>query len=233
MSTVSTEFRSTQTVGEIVAIMPKASEVFKQYKIDFCCGGNRKLSDAAKVNNLDEASILKKLNETYEEISNAGKSGKGYMEMSQPELIDYIEETHHVYLRRVLPEMGELTTMIMRVHGLNHKILFRVHKLFSTLKAELEEHMMKEEEILFPMIKDCANNGKVPEFDELMLLVKETEDEHEVAGNILKELRKITEDYRVPADGCGTYERTYKILEELESDLFQHIHLENNILFKI
>ncbi len=233
MSTVSIEFRSTQTVGEIVALMPKAGEVFKQYKIDFCCGGYKTLSDAAKANNLDEADVLIKLNKIYGEVSKAGKCDKSYLEMSQPELIDYIVETHHVYLKRVLPELGELTTTIMRVHGLNHKVLFKVHKLFSALKAELEEHLMKEEEILFPMIRDRVNNAKARELDELTQLVSETEHEHEAAGDILKELRRITEDYKVPADGCGTYEKTYRTLEELESDLFQHIHLENNILFKI
>lgn len=228
-----TVFSNTQTVGEIVAIMPKASEVFKKYKIDFCCGGNRKIAEVIKEQKLDEAGILKKLNETFEESDKAVGSGKNFRDMSQRDLIDYIEATHHVYLKRVLPELGELTTKIMRVHGLNHKDLFRVHKLFSALKAELEQHLLKEEEILFPMIKDCVNNAKARELDEIMLIVKETEDEHEAAGDILKELRRITEDYQVPADGCGTYEKTYRTLEELESDLFQHIHLENNILFKI
>jgi len=221
-----------QTVGEIVAMMPKASEIFRKYKIDFCCGGNRKLSEVIKEQKLDEGEIIKKLNEVLEESSKAGANGKNFTEMSQNELIDHIENTHHVYVKRVLPELGELTTKIMRVHGINHEELLKVHKLFSSLKAELEQHLMKEEEILFPLMKEYEKNPSIQAFERTKQVMKETEDEHEAAGNILKELRRITNDYKVPEDGCNTYALTFRKLEELEADLFQHIHLENNILFK-
>lgn len=226
-----TIFNSNQTVGEIVAIMPKASEVFKHYKIDFCCGGNRKFSKVAEEQKLDEGEVLEKLQEAFEQISKVAKGVKNFREMSQYELIEYIEGTHHAYVKRVLPELSELTTKIMRVHGLNHEVLFRVHKLFSTLRAELEQHLIKEEEILFPLIKEYDRKPSAQSFEKIKQVMKETEDEHEAAGDILKELRKITEDYNVPEDGCNTYAIAFKTLEELEADLFQHIHLENNILF--
>lgn len=224
-------FKNSQTVGEIVAIMPKASEVFKQYKIDFCCGGHRKFSEVTAEQKLDESEVLKKLDEAFEKSSKAGEDGKRFTEMTQHELIEYIEDTHHVYVKKVLPELGELTTKIMRVHGLNHEELFRVHKLFSTLRAELEQHLMKEEELLFPLIKAHEINPSAEGFEKIERVMNETEDEHEAAGGILKELRKITDHYTVPADGCSTFAKTYQTLEELEDDLFQHIHLENNILF--
>ncbi len=120
----------------------------------------------------------------------------------------------------------------MRVHGINHNVLFRVHKLFSMLKTELEQHLLKEEQILFPLIKEYDINPSVNQLQKINEVINETEEEHEGAGDILKELRKITNDFKVPNDGCNTYVIAFKIIEELESDLFQHIHLENNILFK-
>jgi len=106
-----------------------------------------------------------------------------------------------------------------------------VHKLFHTLKTELEQHLIKEEEILFPMIKRYEAEPSDDLYKNMKETTAETEEEHEAAGDILKELREITAEYTVPQDGCGTYRRTFEILEELEADLFQHIHLENNILF--
>ena len=226
------KFNSSQTVGEIVSIMPKASEIFKQYKIDFCCGGNRPLSEVLYELHLDVNLILNKINEVSEENVNTKEVSMNFRRLTSSELIEHIENTHHDYTKRVLPELGELTTKIMRVHGINHRVLFSVHKLFSMLKTELEQHLLKEEQILFPLIKEYDKNPSVKQLQNINEVINETEDEHEAAGDILKELRKITDDFKVPNDGCNTYVITFKILEELEADLFQHIHLENNILFK-
>jgi len=224
-------FQIHQTVGDIVAKLPKASEIFKQYKIDFCCGGNRKLSEVVNEQKLDASEILRKLNDAMTESANLNEGVKSFTEMSRSELIEYIEGTHHVYLKKVLPELGDFTTKIMRVHGLRSQELFKVHKLFSVLRAELEQHLMKEEEVLFPLVRQYERNPDMQSLEKVKQVMKETEDEHEAAGDILKELRRITDDYRVPEHGCSTYALTYKMLEELEADLFQHIHLENNILF--
>src|SRR5690606_31925889 len=154
------------------------------------------------------------------------------VKMSSGELVDYIVNTHHVFVKEILPEIGSLTTTILRVHGPNHSSLFKVHKLFHNLKTELEQHLIKEEEILFPAIKAYEASPSKELLENINTTMKETEDEHEAAGGILKELRKITEDYRLPEDGCDTYRRTFERMEALEADLFQHIHLENNILFR-
>ena len=225
-------FRNNQSVGEIVSIMPMASDIFKQYRIDFCCGGNKPLIDAIRENNLDEVEVLKKLNEAYKASEKIKKESRDFREMSPVELIEYIENTHHVYVKKSLPELSELTIKIMRVHGANHEVLFRVHKLFSILKAELEQHLIKEEESLFPLIRQYGSNPGTELLARINKVIGELEGEHEGAGNILKELRKITEDYDVPEDGCSTYFATFDKIKELEADLFQHIHLENNILFK-
>jgi regulator of cell morphogenesis and NO signaling len=151
--------------------------------------------------------------------------------MPLADLIDHIVATHHSYLNRALPELSDLTTTILRVHGQKHPDLFRVHKLFHNLKLELEQHLIKEETLLFPMIKEYETGRSEAHLKKISLVVREIEEEHEAAGDILKELRSVTEDYILPGDGCATYGKTLKGLQELESDLFQHIHLENNILF--
>jgi len=152
--------------------------------------------------------------------------------MKSSELIDYIVITHHGFLKRTLPEVSELTAKILRVHGPNHSELFKVHKLFNNLKTELEQHLIKEEEILFPLLKEYEGSTSAELPERISKVMKELEEEHEGAGGVLKELRKITQDYKVPEDGCSTFGLTYNKIQELESDLFQHIHLENNILFK-
>lgn len=220
-----------QMIGDIVAIHPKSSEVFKKYNIDFCCGGNRPLNEVLKEQNLDEKEILNKLNEVLEEANKIEKVSD-FRAMKSSDLIDYIVRTHHAFLKKILPELSELTSKILRVHGPNHSELFKVHKLFNNLKTELDSHLIKEEEILFPLIKKYETEKSEGILKEIKRVMKETEDEHEGAGNVLKELRKVTENYQIPEDGCTTFGLTYNKLQQVESDLFEHIHLENNILFK-
>jgi len=226
-----TNFNTLQSIGEIVSILPKASEVFRKYNIDFCCGGNRPLSAAIKEQDLNEAEIMQKLEEAYHQTRELSTKNN-FREMKSSELIDYIVNTHHAYLRRALPETGELISKVLRAHGANHQELFNVHKLFNALRTELEQHLIKEEELLFPLI---SKNDLTPSKElqsQIFKVLKESEDEHEGAGDILKELRKITEGYSVPDDGCKSYILAYSMLQEIEGDLFEHIHLENNILFK-
>lgn len=220
----------TQSLGEIVAAVPAAAEIFKKYKIDFCCGGHRPLAEALQELNLDEKPVLKKLEDAYEQAQKL--TGQvDYRSMATADLVDYIINKHHVFVKRIMPEISELATTILRVHGPNHTDLFQVHKLYHTLKTDLDQHLIREEGILFPMIKAYAADPSAELLKKIRDQVGETEDEHVAAGNILKELRQVTADYQVPADGCTTYRKTFRKLQEFESDLFQHIHLENNILF--
>jgi len=225
-------FNVSEKIGEIVSRFPKASEVFKEYEIDFCCGGNRPLSDAIKENNLNENEILQKLDEAYAKSVTLKEKNIDWRTAPLKDLMDYIVDTHHAYLQKELPIIGELTAKILRVHGGNHKELTRVHRLFNTLRMDLEEHLIKEEEVLFPLIKEYEKDPSATPLSKILEVKEEIENEHTGAGDILKELRKITNHYKVPEDGCPTYGLTLQKLEELESDLFQHIHLENNVLFK-
>lgn len=214
------------SIGEVVAELPNANRVFAEYGIDFCCGGHRKLHDVILEQKLDETSIYEALKNAQEERIN-NYHGENFSEMSATALINYIEDTHHSYTRKALPEIAELLNTIVRVHGKNHEELFEVYRLFGMLKSDLEQHLIKEETVLFPDFTNEEEN-----LAEIQRVSKEIIQEHEDAGEILTKLRTITNQFRAPEDGCGTYRLTYQMMEELESDLHQHIHLENNILLK-
>lgn len=224
------QFNSNQSIGQIVAMFPKAGEIFMEYRIDFCCGGHRPLLDAIKAQNIEETELLDKLETAYLDITKQSDQ-IDYNSIKSDALIDYIIHKHHGYLNRSLPEISELSHTILRVHGANHKELFDLHKLFHSLKSELELHLIKEETLLFPYIKDYEQNPSPELLKKIADTLEELEGEHDGAGDILKELRSLTKDYTLPADVCRTYELTYEKIQELEADLFQHIHLENNILF--
>lgn len=224
------KFNSTQKIGEIVNAFPKAADIFKEYKIDFCCGGNRPLSAAIAEQNVNEQELLNKINESYENYE-SGTKDKDWVEAETGEIIEQILNKHHAYLWSELPVIGRLSTTILRVHGPHHPELSKVHKLFNTLKMELEDHLAKEETIQYPAIKEYEKTNSKDDLNKAVDIINDLEAEHTGAGDILKELRVVTDDYRIPDDVCETFEKTYKKLQEMESDIFQHIHLENNILF--
>ena len=120
-------------------------------------------------------------------------------------------DTHHGYLRRVLPEVAELLNTILRVHGRTHTELFEVYRLFGTLKADLEQHLLKEETMLFPIFADEDNNK-----EEIAKITVDIIGEHEAAGEILEKLREVTNNYQLPEDACATYARAYDMLIEIE-----------------
>ncbi len=224
-------FSAADSIGNIVVNFPKAIETFKEYNIDFCCGGQRPLAEALKEQGIQESEVLNKLNQAYNSFQEGLRQGMDWRTASFSQLIDYIIQQHHTYLNNVLPALGQLIAKILRVHGEHHIELAKVHKLFNSLRTELESHLIKEEESVFPLIKQYEKNPSPELLDKTLRLINELESEHTGAGDILKELRKITDQYQTPADGCTTYGLTYQKMYELESDLFQHIHMENNILF--
>jgi regulator of cell morphogenesis and NO signaling len=226
------KFNSSQKIGYIVTKFPKAADIFIENKIDFCCGGDRPLIEAINERNLDEEKIVDDLNELYEEFKdNLYQKDKNWEEAPIDELVEYIINKHHAYLWDELPRIGELSTTILKVHGQSHPELSKVHKLFSMLRMELEEHLAKEENMQYPPIKEYIQTRSYDDLEKAIEVIDELEDEHTGAGDILKELRKVTEDYKIPKDVCPTFELTYKKLQEVELDTFKHIHLENNILF--
>jgi regulator of cell morphogenesis and NO signaling len=225
-------FIASDKLGDIVSGFPGASNLFMDYRIDFCCGGNRPLTEAINEKDLDESIILNQLNERYKKFQENNEKFMDWAKESPGKLVDYIISTHHEFLKEELPRTSELVFKILKVHGVKHEELFNIHRLFNTLRTELEEHLVKEEELVFPLIKkyDIEKNDENKE--KIMKLINALESEHTGAGDIIKELREVANHYNVPKDTCRTFELTYKKLSEIEADIFQHIHLENNILFK-
>ena len=222
--------KSTKT-GDIVTRFPKASHVFKEYRIDFCCGGNRPIGESIKSKNLDEKEVLGRLNTLYAETKAMNEKETNWEESKYTELIEHVINKHHAYLYEVLPELSRFVTKVYRVHGVSHPELTDVYNLFHKLKMELDHHLIQEEEKVFPKIRSYEETGSLADLRVALDNIEALEAEHEAAGDLLKELRSVTNDYQLPEGACTTYTLTYLKLDELESDLFQHIHLENNILF--
>ncbi|WP_242220909.1 iron-sulfur cluster repair di-iron protein [Bacillus cereus group sp. BfR-BA-01380] len=224
-------FTETSVIGDIVTKFPKASDLFKSYRIDFCCGGNRPLIDAIHERNLSVEEVITNLNTLYHETKVLNESKIDWTTANYSEFIDYIVNKHHRYLNEELPQLSPYVTKVLRVHGANQPHLAQIHKLFHELKTELEQHIIKEETVDFPLILAFEQNPTDENYAKLSKVVEQLESEHSHAGDIIKELRNITNDFTPPEGACGTYRLVYQRLAALESDLFQHIHLENNILF--
>lgn len=224
-------FNLNNKIGDIVTRFPRAMETFKKYKIDFCCGGDRALELAVKENNLDGNKVVEELNEEYKTYVTEAIKDRDWTIEPYDQFIDYVVNKHHGYLNETLPKLSELTTKILRVHGAHHAELKDVHKLLHSLKMELEQHLIKEEELVFPLVVEYQKTKELDTLKKAVQEIQALEDEHEGAGSILKELREITNNYELPEDACTSYGLTYKLLSDVEDDTFRHIHLENNILF--
>ena len=224
-----TIFTENTTVGEIVAMLPKASDVFKKNKIDFCCGGDRSLKEAADKRGVAIEELMSQLQDLY--AATDEKTEKNWLTATYSELIDHIINKHHRYLLEELPNLSPYVTKVMRVHGGNHPHLIKVHKLFNELKTELEQHLWKEESKVFPLISQFEKQPTSENEQKMKKMIADLTNEHDKTGDIIKEIRRVTNDYTLPNGACRTYQLVYNRLEALESDLFEHIHLENNVLF--
>ncbi|EOU1682629.1 iron-sulfur cluster repair di-iron protein [Clostridium perfringens] len=224
--------RKDYSLGEVVTVYPAVVKKFNDMELDYCCGGNKSLEVALKEKGVDVDKFVEDLNKEFKEFKFENSQYVDWREKSSEELINHIVETHHGETFRLLKEIDPLMVKIFRVHfSHSPELLMKVHSLFGKLKCELEEHLLKEENILFPlMIKyDKAKDEK--EKKEIEEDIRIIVSEHEAAGDILKELAEVTEDYKVPEWGCISFKLLYDYLHHLEKDLFIHIHKENNILF--
>ncbi|NRD78409.1 iron-sulfur cluster repair di-iron protein [Bacillus sp. BRMEA1] len=217
-------------VKDIVNELPKTSDIFKKNRIDFCCGGNIPLAEAAAKNGLNVDILLEELHTVYMKYQNAERNVEVWTDSDSHTIIDHVIRNYHRVSEEELTMLSPYVTKVSRVHGDHHPELLKVHELFYELKKELMEHMNKEEEIVFPIIRKLVD-GTIENREEAIDMIIELEKEHDYAGEILRQLREITSDYELPFDACGTYRLVYKRLEELEGLTFMHVHLENNILF--
>ena len=223
-------FKLTDTVGDVVVRRPALSRLFDQASIDYCCGGNRTLEEACREHGIDPPAFLAALEKTS---SGGNEQGVDLETMSLSSLADHIERTHHVYLRSEFPRLDQLTAKVASVHGEKDSRLHEVRATFLALAEELSSHMMKEERILFPMVRQLDASEETPMFHcgTLAAPIRQMEAEHDEAGLALKRLRELTGGYLAPEWACNTYGALLDGLAHLERDLHEHIHKENSVLF--
>lgn len=219
-----------QPVGRIVACRPDAARVFEKHRIDYCCQGGKTLGEACTALGLDLAQVLHELAAPPptgdEPVSN-------WLEEPLARLCDHIERRHHDYLRAELPRLEELIARVVRAHGDRHPELADVQAAFGRLRAELEPHMWKEEQVLFPAIRSMDDSRRNADhaFGSVANPIRCMVDEHERAGEELACLRRLTGDYEPPRDACPTWRVMLDGLAQLERDMHEHVHKENSILF--
>ncbi len=222
------------SVGSIAAALPSSTRVFEKWKIDYCCGGKRSLADACDRAGVDVATMVAEI----DEVTRGYQGGdRNWSTTSLQELSGYIVATHHRYTREETEALVALAAKVDGVHGANHSELHEVFRIVSQLHPELFQHMMKEEQILFPFVSQLeaaigqGTSAPTPFFGTVENPIQMMISEHDQAGEMLEELRRITSNYALPEDACMSYRTLYERLQALEADLHTHIHLENNIYF--
>lgn len=223
-----------ETIGQIAAKDLRKAVVFKKFGLDFCCGGKKTLKLACAEKGVDVTKIEQELQQADKMSSSRSLP---YGDWSLDFLADYIVNTHHSYVRKNLPDIRVYAEKVMRVHDNRHPELLPIWRLVEEVNAELTAHLVKEERVLFPYIKElvAAKNNVQPlhaaHFGTVQNPINMMEMEHEMVGKNLAEIREISNNFTLPEDACASYSLLYRMLDEFEEDLHLHIHLENNILF--
>jgi regulator of cell morphogenesis and NO signaling len=210
-------------VGDVATEHPLATRVFSRHGIDYCCGGGLPLGEACAASGADASAVIA---EIEEELGGTQEPDVRWDEAPLADLIEHILRRHHDRLKEELPRLGQMARKVHEVHGdKDPDNLGGMLQTFLAIQADIDQHLMKEEQILFPAIlngQGAMVGGPIH--------VMETE--HDQLGEMLRRLREFTRDYVVPEGACNTWRALWVGLEELERDLHEHIHLENNILHK-
>ncbi|WNN50554.1 iron-sulfur cluster repair protein YtfE [Siccibacter colletis] len=208
-----------RSLGELALSVPRASALFRKHDLDFCCGGRQTLLKAATRQNLDLEAIESEL-----AALSATPQEKDWRSAPLPEIIDHIIVRYHDRHREQLPELILQATKVERVHAAKASVPRGLTKYLTMLHEELTNHMMKEERILFPMIKQgMGSQAGGP--------VSVMESEHDEAGELLEVIKHTTNNVTPPDDACTTWRALYNGINEMIDDLMNHISLENNVLF--
>jgi regulator of cell morphogenesis and NO signaling len=215
------------TVADVAVLNPGVTRVFEQYGIDYCCGGRNTIREATGKAGIALEELMQSLDRNCSDAVPA--SERDWNQAPLGELITHILDAHHVFIRRESPRIEGLLAKVVNRHGANHPELNEMQDVFGAMSQELAMHLMKEEQVLFPLIERLIAGAPAPM--PLHCPVSRMFEEHEDAGELLQSLRRLTSNYTPPPEACMSYRALYQALEEFEHDLHQHIHLENNILF--
>jgi regulator of cell morphogenesis and NO signaling len=216
------------TLASVVHAHPGAVRELERWGLDYCCHGDRSVADACRAADLDPTPVLAAL-----DAAARTSTAEPWAILGPAELADHIEAVHHRYLWDELPRLAALTEKVVAVHGARHPELGEVGETFVAVRADLEPHLMKEEQVLFPMIRTLATASSPPQFHcgRITNPISMMMQEHERTGELLAQLRAATGDHRVPDDGCASYRALYDGFAQLEADTHLHIFKENNVLF--
>jgi regulator of cell morphogenesis and NO signaling len=214
-----------KTIAEIVSDDISTASVFKKYNLDFCCGGGKTVENACIKANINVDSVVNDL------LNNKPKTDApslNFKDWNVDFLADYIVNVHHTYVKENLGIINEFSAKVASVHGHHAPETIKIDSLFAELSNELTSHLDKEENILFPAIKAKQKDSNY-KFDKNVITI--LEDEHDIAGAIVKQIHELSNNFTPPEWACNTFKALYHKLDEFINDLYQHIHLENNILF--
>jgi regulator of cell morphogenesis and NO signaling len=226
---------SSQTLSQIVTGNHRAAAVFEKYNLDFCCRGKRSLQQACEEKNISIEQVMGEL-ETASIPGNGFAMGIAFDKLPLSVLAEYIQQTHHAYVKKEMPVIINYLHKIVSKHGERFPQMRRVLAAFTALKEEMDLHMEKEEVVLFPRIREIEKLGQERTENKLSLSyllspINMMEQEHEHAGALLEEIRDLTNNYNPAGEICTTFRVCLDSLHAFETDLHQHVHLENNILF--
>lgn len=218
------------TLGQIVTQRPSRSRVFEKLGLDYCCGGRKTLAQACAERGLDSERVVGLI---LAEDACGERAGPDPASLGMDDLTRHIEQTHHAYLKRELPRLTEMARKVAQVHGDKDARLLELAETLGAFRDELETHMMKEERVLFPMIRtlDHATVRPTLHCGRIENPIEVMEADHDQAGAALGRMRRLTDNYTPPAYACNTWRALFDGLAQLERDMHAHVHAENNILF--
>ncbi len=223
------EFTNHTRLGQIAAAFPPSMRIFEAHGLDYCCGGQRELGEACAAAGFAPEKVLEEL----QQLRSAHlETPKDWSKGSLTELIEHLLATHHEFTRTELARLSPLMDKVARVHGDNHPELNAIRVFFIELSNDLGPHLMKEEQVLFPyMLALDAGQTSSSCFGTVANPIRAMLGEHDQVGELLHRIRDLSMDFALPEDACGSYQSLFMGLADLEADLHQHIHLENNVLF--
>ena len=213
------------SIGDIATAIPSSVRIFQRHGIDFCCGGKRALGAVCHERGLSFAATVSAI----EASASARPTGRDWTQEPLTRLIDHIVATYHDSLREELPRLQAMAAKVAQVHGQRTPAFIEIATTVDLLSEDLLLHMRKEETVLFPVIRSIEQGRADAAW--IKAPVSVMEHEHDRAGEMLGELRKLTAAYTPPTGACATTRALYQGLEELEHSMHEHVHLENNVLF--
>lgn len=211
-------------VAEIVTDIPLSADIFRKYGIDFCCGGNISINEAVKNKKVDAETLIDEINE----LPNHDQGNINVKYLDAPSLIQYIQSRYHETMREEFKNLSPYVTKIAKVHGPNHPFLIQLQDLYRQYRDGMLEHMAQEDEHDFPALIKLSRGEQV---DHSSDIIQSLVDDHTQTGQVLEDMRELTNQYQPPSEACQTWRLVYHRLENLERETHEHVHLENHVLF--